>query len=68
MDPEEERRILAKEKMAMSKNFATTLNRHTLVLKKRELIRRKGSEEAKKKLVQQLLAAEGLEVDDENSL
>ncbi|CAM6094715.1 unnamed protein product [Calypogeia fissa] len=65
MDPEEERRILAKEKIAMTKNFETTLNRHTLVLKKRDLQRRKDAEEAKKKLVQQLLAAEGLELDDE---
>ncbi|KAG6543962.1 hypothetical protein Mapa_014586 [Marchantia paleacea] len=65
VDPEEERRILAKERQASLKIFETTVNRHTLVLKKRELNRRKADEEAKKKLVQQLLAAEGLELDDE---
>ncbi|KAL2653936.1 hypothetical protein R1flu_022064 [Riccia fluitans] len=65
VDPEEERRILAKERNASQKNFQTTVNRHTLVLKKRELNRRRADEEAKKKLVQQLLAAEGLELEDE---
>ncbi|OAE27822.1 hypothetical protein AXG93_1881s1130 [Marchantia polymorpha subsp. ruderalis] len=65
VDPEEERRILAKERQASLKNFETTVNRHTLVLKKRELNRRKADEAAKAKLVQQLLAAEGLELDDE---
>ncbi|KAL3685898.1 hypothetical protein R1sor_003920 [Riccia sorocarpa] len=65
VDPEEERRILAKERQASQKNFETTINRHALILKKRELNRRRADEEAKKKLVQQLLAAEGLELEDE---
>ncbi|KAF6149269.1 hypothetical protein GIB67_026125 [Kingdonia uniflora] len=62
VDPEEERRILAKEKKASMQNFSTTLKRHTLVLKKRDLMRRKAEEE-KKKTITQLLAAEGLELD-----
>ncbi|EFJ29309.1 hypothetical protein SELMODRAFT_91615 [Selaginella moellendorffii] len=65
MDPEEEKRIIAKEKQASTINFETTLKRHTLVLKKRDIERRRSEEEAaKNKLVQQLLASEGLELDD----
>lgn len=62
MDPEEEKRILAKEKKASMEYFNNTLKRHTLVLKKRDLMRKKAEEE-KKKVIRQLLAAEGLELD-----
>ncbi|KAF8411533.1 hypothetical protein HHK36_004086 [Tetracentron sinense] len=65
MDPEEERRILAKEKKASMANFSNTLKRHTLVLKKRDLMRRKAEDE-KKKVISQLLAAEGLELDTDD--
>uniref|UniRef100_A0A1J3FXM0 Chaperone protein DnaJ n=1 Tax=Noccaea caerulescens TaxID=107243 RepID=A0A1J3FXM0_NOCCA len=64
VDPEEERRILDKEKKASREYFNSTLKRHTLVLKKRDLMRKK-AEEDKKKLINQLLAAEGLELDTE---
>ena len=64
MDPEEERKILEKEKKASRELFHSTLKRHTLVLKKRDLMRKK-AEEDKKKLITQLLAAEGLELDTE---
>ncbi|MED6131371.1 hypothetical protein PIB30_008960 [Stylosanthes scabra] len=60
MDPDEARKILAREKAAAAKNFSNTLKRHTLVLKKRDLMRRK-AEQDKDKLISQLLAAEGLE-------
>eukprot|EP00250_Pteridium_aquilinum_P000678 c10807_g1_i1 orf=197-1063(-) len=66
MDPEEERRILTREKQASAVNFESTLRRHTLVLKKRDIMRRKMNEEAQKKLVQSLLAAEGLELAEES--
>lgn len=66
MDPEEERRILSREKQASIVNFESTLRRHTLVLKKRDLMRRKMDENAQKKLVQSLLAAEGLELAEES--
>ncbi|XP_057775318.1 uncharacterized protein LOC130994286 [Salvia miltiorrhiza] len=62
IDPEEERKILVKEKKASIENFNNTLRRHTLILKKRDLNRRKAEEE-KKKIIGQLLAAEGLELD-----
>lgn len=42
--------------------FTSTLKRHTLVLKKRDLMRKKAEEE-KKGSISQLLAAEGLELD-----
>ncbi|KAF5199803.1 mRNA export factor [Thalictrum thalictroides] len=69
VDPEEEKRILAREKKASMEYFNNTLKRHTLVLKKRDLMRKK-AEEDKKKVISQLLAAEGLELDtdDEESL
>ncbi|KAJ8647082.1 hypothetical protein MRB53_000105 [Persea americana] len=65
IDPEEERKILAKEKKASMENFSTTLRRHTLVLKKRDLMRKKAEDE-KKKVINQLLAAEGLELDTDD--
>lgn len=65
VDPEEERRILAREKKASMENFSTTLKRHTLVLKKRDLMRKKAEQE-KKKVIAQLLAAEGLELDTDD--
>lgn len=61
-DPDEERRILAKEKKASMEYFSSTMKRHTLVLKKRDLMRKKAEEE-KKRSISQLLAAEGLELD-----
>ncbi|XP_075516765.1 uncharacterized protein LOC142551418 [Primulina tabacum] len=64
IDPEEERKILVKEKKAFLENSNSTLRRHTLVLRKRDLMRRKAEEE-KKKIIGQLLAAEGLELEDE---
>ncbi|KAH1122928.1 hypothetical protein J1N35_006088 [Gossypium stocksii] len=65
IDPDEERRILAKEKKASMEHFNSTLKRHTLVLKKRDLMRKKAEEE-KKKFINQLLAAEGLELDTDD--
>ncbi|KAK4745199.1 hypothetical protein SAY87_011511 [Trapa incisa] len=65
IDPEEERKLLAKEKKASRELFNSTLKRHTLVLKKRELMRKK-EEEEKKKVISQLLAAEGLELDTDD--
>ncbi|XP_073135370.1 uncharacterized protein [Henckelia pumila] len=62
IDPEEERKILVKEKKASLENFNSTLRRHTLVLRKRDLMQRKAAEE-KKKIIGQLLAAEGLELE-----
>ncbi|KAL7127796.1 hypothetical protein ABFS83_14G275200 [Erythranthe nasuta] len=68
IDPEEERKILVKEKKASIENFHSTLRRHTLVLRKRDLMRSK-AEEDKKKIIGQLLAAEGLELEkDEDEL
>ncbi|KAF9610786.1 hypothetical protein IFM89_024895 [Coptis chinensis] len=66
VDPEEEKRILAKEKKASMEYFNSTLKRHTLVLKKRDLMRRKAEEEKKKVIINQLLAAEGLELDTDH--
>ncbi|KAL8491397.1 hypothetical protein ACS0TY_023139 [Phlomoides rotata] len=68
IDPEEERKILVKEKKASIENFHSTLRRHTLVLRKRDLMRQKAEEE-KKRIIGQLLAAEGLELekDEEDS-
>ncbi|CAO2834159.1 unnamed protein product [Amaranthus hypochondriacus] len=65
VDPEEEKRILAKEKKASVENFHTTLRRHTLVLKKRDLMRKKAEEEKKKEIIR-LLAAEGFELESED--
>lgn len=65
IDPEEERKILAKEKKASMEYFTNTLRRHTLVLKKRDLMRKK-AEEDKKRVISQLLAAEGLELDTDD--
>lgn len=65
IDPEEERRILAKEKKASKEYFSNTLKRHTLILKKRDLMRKKAEEEMKKS-ISQLLAAEGLELDTDD--
>ncbi|CAN8270692.1 unnamed protein product [Cochlearia groenlandica] len=62
VDREEERKILEKEKKASREHFNITLKRHTLVLKKRDLMRKK-AEEDKRNLITQLLAAEGLELD-----
>ncbi|KAK8941501.1 hypothetical protein KSP40_PGU008541 [Platanthera guangdongensis] len=65
IDPEEERRILAKEKAASAEYLNNTLKRDTLILKKRDLTRRKMQEmEKKKNIINQLLAAEGLELLD----
>ncbi|XP_058218723.1 uncharacterized protein LOC131329557 [Rhododendron vialii] len=67
MDPDEERRLLAKERKAAVENFNSTIRRHSLVLRKRDLNRKK-AEEDKRKVIGQLLAAEGLELasdDDE---
>lgn len=65
MDPEEERRIIAKERKASVENFNNTLKRHTLVLRKRDIMRRKAEEE-KKRVIRRLLAAEGLELAEED--
>ncbi|OIT23205.1 PREDICTED: uncharacterized protein LOC109216703 isoform X4 [Nicotiana attenuata] len=65
MDPDEERRIIAKEKKASLENFNNTLKRHTLVLRKRDIMRRKAEEE-KKKIFSRLLAAEGLELEEDD--
>ncbi|GAB2287783.1 hypothetical protein Dimus_036394 [Dionaea muscipula] len=62
VDPEEERRLFAKAKKASMDNFNATIRRHTLVLRKRDLMRKKAEEE-KKKEIGRLLAAEGLELD-----
>ncbi|KAL4197639.1 hypothetical protein AMTRI_Chr04g189350 [Amborella trichopoda] len=64
IDPEEERRILAREKKASMENFSNTLKRHTLVLKKRDIMRRRANQD-QKKVIDQLLAAEGLELENE---
>ncbi|KNA16857.1 hypothetical protein SOVF_083830 isoform B [Spinacia oleracea] len=63
VDPEEEKRIVAKEKKASVENFQTTLRRHTLVLKKRDLVRRKKAED---KEIRRLLALEGFELESED--
>ncbi|XP_078441352.1 chaperone DnaJ-domain superfamily protein [Wolffia australiana] len=66
IDPEEERRILARERRASMENYNNTLKRHTLVLKKRDMMmRKKKAEEDRRATISQLLAAEGLELDDE---
>ncbi|KAL6962615.1 hypothetical protein U1Q18_044546 [Sarracenia purpurea var. burkii] len=62
IDPEEERKLLAKEKAASAENLNNTIRRHTLVLRKRDIMRKKAEEE-KKRLIGQLLAAEGLELE-----
>ena len=43
-------------------NYNNTLRRHTLVLRKRDLMRKKAAEEEKKKVIGRLLALEGLEL------
>jgi len=63
-DPDEERRILARERKASLENFSSTRKRHTLILKKRDLMRKKAEEE-KKRILRQLLASEGLELDSD---
>eukprot|EP00475_Leptophrys_vorax_P041508 TRINITY_DN78266_c0_g1_i1.p1 TRINITY_DN78266_c0_g1~~TRINITY_DN78266_c0_g1_i1.p1 ORF type:complete len:138 (-),score=17.51 TRINITY_DN78266_c0_g1_i1:234-602(-) len=63
-DPDE-RRILAREKAAVVESFETTLKRHAIVLKKRDLEKRRAEEAARKQLVADLLALEGFEVEDE---
>lgn len=65
IDPQEERKILAREKKAFAENFNNTFKRHTLVLKKRDLMRKKAEEE-KKKAITRLLADEGLELDSDS--
>uniref|UniRef100_A0A0E0EEP1 J domain-containing protein n=1 Tax=Oryza meridionalis TaxID=40149 RepID=A0A0E0EEP1_9ORYZ len=62
IDPEEERKLFAKEKKASMDFYSTTLKRHTLVLRKRDIMRKK-AEEDKKKEISRLLALEGLELD-----
>jgi len=64
-DPEEERRILARKKKASMENFSITMKRHTLILKKRDLMRKK-AEADKKIILQQLLASEGLELESDD--
>ena len=58
---------MARVRKASLQNFSSTMKRHTLILKKRDLMRKK-AESDKKKILQQLLASEGLELDsdDEN--
>ncbi|KAK7282776.1 hypothetical protein RIF29_11817 [Crotalaria pallida] len=65
IDPDEARKILAREKKASAEHFSNTLKRHTLVLKKRDLMRKK-AEEDKEKMISRLLAAEGLELDSDS--
>nr|CAB3455021.1 unnamed protein product [Digitaria exilis] len=62
VDPEEERRLFAKEKKASMDFYSTTLKRHTLVLRKRDIMRKKAEEERNNE-ISRLLAAEGLELD-----
>ena len=62
VDPEEERRLLAKERKASMEFYSTTLKRHTLVLRKRDIMRKR-EEEDKMSEISRLLAAEGLELD-----
>uniref|UniRef100_A0A0D9X1R6 J domain-containing protein n=1 Tax=Leersia perrieri TaxID=77586 RepID=A0A0D9X1R6_9ORYZ len=62
VDPEEERKLFAKEKKASMEFYTTTLKRHTLVLRKRDIMRKK-AEEDKQKEISRLLALEGLELD-----
>ncbi|OEL34935.1 hypothetical protein BAE44_0004048 [Dichanthelium oligosanthes] len=62
VDPEEERKLFAKEKKASMEFYSTTLKRHTLVLRKRDIMRKKAEEERNKE-ISRLLAAEGLELD-----
>ncbi|KAL6657001.1 hypothetical protein ACP70R_004781 [Stipagrostis hirtigluma subsp. patula] len=64
VDPEEERKLFAKEKKASMEFYSTTLKRHTLVLRKRDIMRKK-EEEDRNSEISRLLAAEGLELDTE---
>ncbi|CAH9128302.1 unnamed protein product [Cuscuta epithymum] len=65
VDPEEERKLLEKEKKSSLENANNTLRRHTLVLRKRDIMRRKSDDE-KRMIINQLLAAEGLELEEED--
>ncbi|GAB2213074.1 hypothetical protein Droror1_Dr00021092 [Drosera rotundifolia] len=65
VDPEEERRLFNKAKKASIENFNTTIRRHSLVLRKRDLMR-KQAEEEKENEITRLLAAEGLELDTDD--
>ena len=48
-------------------HFSNTLKRHTLVLKKRDLMmRKKKAEEDRRATISRLLAAEGLELEDDD--
>ncbi|GAB2289872.1 hypothetical protein Dimus_035729 [Dionaea muscipula] len=67
VDPEEEQRLFAKAKKASIENINTTLRRHILVLRKRDLMRKKAEEE-KKKEISRLLAAEGFELDTDDDV
>lgn len=66
MDPEEERRLVAKEVQLKAELFDRTSKRHMLVLKKRDLAKRRAGEDEKKLLVQKLLLEEGFELEDED--
>ncbi|GAQ91200.1 chaperone DnaJ-domain superfamily protein [Klebsormidium nitens] len=66
MDPEEERRLVAKEVQLKAELFDRTSKRHMLVLKKRDLAKRRAGEDEKKLLVQKLLLEEGFELADED--
>ncbi|GBG78865.1 hypothetical protein CBR_g28090 [Chara braunii] len=67
-DPEEERRLLARQRQASLDQVETVTKRHLLVLKKRDLARKRQEEASQKDIIKQLLAAEGLELEDENAL
>eukprot|EP00252_Welwitschia_mirabilis_P000425 TRINITY_DN10427_c0_g2_i1.p1 TRINITY_DN10427_c0_g2~~TRINITY_DN10427_c0_g2_i1.p1 ORF type:complete len:310 (-),score=54.62 TRINITY_DN10427_c0_g2_i1:138-1010(-) len=64
-DPEELRKILARERKASADYLNSTMRRHNLVLKRREILRRK-SEEERKSTLKQLLESEGLELDSDD--
>ncbi|GJP48407.1 hypothetical protein CLOM_g7696 [Closterium sp. NIES-68] len=63
-DPDE-RRILARERAAAMETTEKVVRRHSLVLKKRDIERQRAEEAAKKRLVAELLALEGFEVEEE---
>lgn len=65
IDPEEERRIIAKERAVSMEVAETTVKRHNLVLRKRDLTRRRAEEASKQRLVRELLALEGFELEEE---
>lgn len=62
---EEERKILAYEKKASMEYFSNTLERRTLIYKKRDLMRKKAEDDNTRDITQ-LLAAEGLELDTDD--